>query len=102
MMWIRTLGIVFFGRSVRRKQMESDDLTSLKDDMNAFILGHGMKRFPAYVSEDMTTVMWEPGSNPDSWKDFVEVAKASGVAFMTMNAVALDREDVEFLTERLR
>jgi hypothetical protein len=46
--------------------------------------------------------MWEPGENPDAWKDFVEVAKASGVGFMTMNAVTLDREDVDFLMERLR
>jgi hypothetical protein len=82
--------------------MGHDDLTLLKDDMTAFIEGHGMRRFPAYVSEDMTTVMWEPGSNPDSWKDFVEVAKSSGVAFMTMNAVALDREDVDFLMDRLK
>ena len=87
---------------VTRKQMENDDLTLLKDDMTAFIEGHGMRRFPAYVSEDMTTVMWEPGSNPDSWKDFVEVAKASGVAFMTMNAVLLERDDVDFLTDRLK
>jgi hypothetical protein len=101
-MWIPAAGITPAWGRVTRKQMDNDDLTLLKDDMTAFIEGHGMRRFPAYVSEDMTTVMWEPGSNPDSWKDFVEVAKASGVAFMTMNAVLLDREDVDFLTDRLK
>lgn len=82
--------------------METDDLTILKDDMTAFIVGHGLRRFHAYVSEEMTSVMWEPGSNPDSWKDFVEIAKASNAAFVTMNSVTLDREDIDFLIERLR
>ena len=27
--------------------------------MNAFILGHGMGRFSAYVSDEMPCVMWE-------------------------------------------
>jgi hypothetical protein len=27
----------------------SDDLSSLKDDMVAFIEGHGMSRFPGFV-----------------------------------------------------
>ena len=79
-----------------------DDLTSLKDDMTAFIEGHGMRRFHGYVTDEVTSVMWDPHDNVDSWKDFVELAKASGAAFLTMNDVALDREDVDFLVERLR
>jgi hypothetical protein len=82
--------------------MDSNDLTSLKDDMVAFIEGHGMRRYHAYVSDEMQSVMWESGDNPDSWKDYVEVAKAAGVGFLTMNAVTLDREDIDFLLERLR
>ena len=39
----------------------SDDLTGLKDDMIAFIEGHGLKRFRGYVSEDVTSVMWDAG-----------------------------------------
>ena len=79
-----------------------DDLTTLKDDMTAFIEGHGMRRFHGYVNEEVQSVMWERGDNPDSWKDFVELAKASGASFLTMNEVELDKEDVEFLVERLR
>jgi hypothetical protein len=50
----------------------------------------------------MTSVMWESGENPESWKDFVEVAKASGAAFVTMNDFVLHREDLDFLLDRLR
>ena len=79
-----------------------DDLHSLKDDMNAFILGHGMQRFLAYVSDEMPSVMWEGGSNPDSWKDFVELAKASGLAFLTVSEESLEKDDLDFLIERLQ
>jgi len=79
-----------------------DDLHSLKDDMNAFILGHGMGRFSAYVSDEMPSVMWEGGNNPDSWKDFVELAKASGIAFLTVNDESLEKDDLDFLIERIQ
>ena len=48
-------------------------------------------------------MLWSPpgDEHPDGWKDFVELAKAAGVPFLTMSHVALDREDVEFLVERL-
>lgn len=78
-----------------------DDLTSLKDDMTAFIEGHGMKRFPGYVAEEVGSVMWEETDNPDAWKEFVELAKAAQAPFLTMNDVVLEREDVEMLVERL-
>ncbi len=82
--------------------MEADDLTSVKEDMIAFIEGHGMKRFRAYVNEDVSSVMWDAEENPESWKDFVEVAKASGAAFLTMSDFVLEQEDLEYLVERLR
>ncbi len=82
--------------------MEADDLTSVKEDMVAFIEGHGMKRFRAYVNEDVSSVMWDAEENPESWKDFVEVAKASGAAFLTMSDFVLRQEDLDFLLERLR
>ena len=43
-----------------------DDLTNLKDDMTAFIEGHGMLRFHAYVGEEVPSVMWDSSDNPDS------------------------------------
>ena len=58
--------------------MPPNDLLSLKDDMIAFIEGHGMRRLPGYVGDDVPTVMWEDDANPDSWKDFVEIAKRLG------------------------
>lgn len=82
--------------------MEPDDLTSLKEDMIAFIEGHGMKRFRGYVSEDISSVNWDPGENPESWKDFVEVAKNSGATFLTMSDFVLERDDIDYLVERLR
>lgn len=78
-----------------------DDLTTLKDDMTAFIVGHGLRRFHGYVSEDVPSVMWDSSENPDAWKDLVELAKASGSPFVTMSDVVLDKEDLDFLTERL-
>jgi hypothetical protein len=43
-----------------------DNLATLKDDMVAFIEGHGMRRFPGYVDhEEVQAVMWTPGE--DSW-----------------------------------
>jgi hypothetical protein len=81
--------------------MQPDDLSSLKDDMIAFIEGHGMKRFRSQLNEDFNSVMWDPEENPESWKDFVEVAKASGVAFLTMNDFVLHREELDYLIQRL-
>lgn len=79
-----------------------DDLTSLRDDMTAFIEGHGMRRFRGYINEEVQSVMWDLADNPDSWKDFVEIARGAGATFLTMNESVLDREEVEFLVERLR
>ena len=72
-----------------------DDLTTVRDDMTAFIEGHGMQRYHGYVNEDVQSVMWDFHDNNDSWKDFVELAKHSNAPFLTMNHVTLDREDVE-------
>jgi len=81
--------------------MQPDNLLSLKDDMVAFIAGHGLRRMPAYVTEEVSTVLFEE-ENSDSWKDFVEHAKAAGAAFITMSEVALEKSDVAILIEQLR
>jgi len=79
-----------------------DDLTSLKDDMVAFIEGHGMRRFPGLVDyEEVQSVTWKSVDNPDSWKDFVELAKASGAPFLTMDSWRLEREELDSMIERL-
>src|SRR5205085_5961052 len=83
--------------------MPTDDLTTLRDDMTAFIEGHGMRRFAGFVQTDeVPTVMWETGDNPDAWKDFVELAKAAGATFMTMNFFQLDRDDLEWIIDCLK
>jgi hypothetical protein len=80
-----------------------DDLTSLKDDMIAFIEGHGMRRFPGFVDfEEVPCVMWKSEDNPDSWKDFVELAKTTGTPFLVMEAWRLDRDELDLLLERVR
>jgi hypothetical protein len=81
--------------------MQPDNLISLKDDMVAFISGHGMRRFNAFISEDIPTVFFEE-DHPDSWKDFVEHAKAAGAPFVTMGEVILEKADVALLLEQLR
>ncbi len=79
-----------------------DDLTTMKDDMVAFIECHGMRRFFGYVSsEEVQCIMWKPGDNPDGWKDFVELAKASNAPFLTMDSWTLERKELDELLQRL-
>ncbi len=79
--------------------MSTDNLLSLKDDMVAFIEGHGMRRLPGYVTEDIPSVLWEDRGNTDAWKDFVEMAKHVGSPFVTFSEMTLDREELDALIE---
>jgi hypothetical protein len=81
--------------------MQPDNLISLKDDMVAFIAGHGLRRMNGYVTEDVPSVIFEE-ENADSWKDFVELAKAAGAPFVTMSEVVLEKSDIAILLEQLR
>jgi len=81
--------------------MVLDDLAAVKDDMVAFIAGHGMRRMNGYVSEEVPTVIFEADSD-DGWKDFVEHAKAANTPFITMSEVVLEPEDVATLMEQIR
>ena len=83
------------------RSMQPDNLISLKDDMIAFIAGHGMRRLNAYVTEDVPTVLFEE-ENADGWKDFVEHAKAAGAPFVTMSEVVLEKSDVAILLDQIR
>src|ERR1700736_5197931 len=79
-----------------------DNLAGLKDDMIAFIEGHGMRRFHGYVDyEEVQSVVWKSEDNPDSWKDFVELAKASAAPFLTMDSWRLQREELDAMIDRL-
>ena len=51
--------------------MQTDSLLTLKDDMVAFIEGHGMRRFPGFVGEDVPSIAWEDEINPDKDKKAV-------------------------------
>src|SRR5208337_3435289 len=83
-----------------------EDLSTIHDDIEAFTLGLGMRRFHGYIPYEMPSVFWDSeGSANDlheSWKDFLELAKASGAPFVTMNIVQLASDDVEFLLSELR
>ena len=79
--------------------MSTDNLLSLKDDMVAFIEGHGLSRLPGYVTEDIPSIVWEGEGNPDAWKDFVEMAKHVGSPFITFSEMKLDREELDSLIE---
>jgi len=76
--------------------MITDDLTGVKDDMVAFIAGHGMGRMKAYVPEDVPSIVFED-EDADGWKDFVEHAKSANAPFITMSEVVLEPEDVATL-----
>jgi len=79
-----------------------DDLTPLKDDMIAFIEGHGMRRFHGFVDYDeVQCIMWDMGSNLDGWKDFVELAKTAGAPFLTTHSWMLERTELDELVQRL-
>src|SRR3954468_21556316 len=79
--------------------MSKDNLLSLKDDMVAFIEGHGMRRLPGYVTEDISSILWEDHDNADAWKDFVEMAKHVGAPFITFSEMTLEREELDALIE---
>jgi len=79
--------------------MRTDNLLSLKDDMVAFIEGHGLQRLPGYITEDIPSILWEGRGNPDAWKDFVEMAKRVGAPFVTFSEMTLDREELDALIE---
>ena len=79
--------------------MSTDNLLSLKDDMVAFIEGHGLYRLPGYVTEDISSILWEGDDNPDSWKDFVEMAKHAGAPFVTFSEMTLEREELDAIIE---
>ncbi len=80
----------------------SDNLESLKDDMIAFTEGHGLRRFQGYVDqEEVQSVQWKSGDNPDGWKDFVELAKAAGAPFLTMDSWSLQREALDDLLQNV-
>jgi hypothetical protein len=81
--------------------MAFDDLTAVKDDMVAFIAGHGMRRMNSFVPEDVPTVLFEE-EDVDGWKDFVEHAKAANAPFITMSDVILEPEDVATLIGQVR
>src|SRR5258707_12022970 len=81
--------------------MQPDNLISLKDDMVAFIAGHGMRRLTAFITEEVPTVIFEE-ENADGWKDFVEHAKAAGAPFVTMSEVILEKSDIAILLDQLR
>src|SRR5271170_791692 len=79
-----------------------DDLATLKDDMIAFIEGHGMRRFPGFVDfEEVQSVSWKTEDNPDGWKDFVELAKAASAPFLTMDSWRLERDELDEMIQRL-
>lgn len=82
--------------------MSTDNLLSLKDDMVAFIEGHGIRRLPGYVTEDIPSILWESNNNPDAWKDFVEMAKHVGAPFITFSEMTLDGEELDSLIEEAR
>ncbi len=82
--------------------MSTDNLLSLKDDMVAFIEGHGLRRVPGFVTEDIPSIVWEGKDNPDAWKDFVEMAKHAGAPFVTFSEMFLEAEELDALIEQAR
>jgi hypothetical protein len=78
-----------------------EDLSSIHDDMHAFTQGLGLRRFHGYIPDEMPSVLWDGDDVHESWKDFLELARASGAPFITMNTVQLEGDDVDFLLSEL-
>lgn len=95
--------------------MNSENLLALKDDMVAFIEGHGMRHFPAAIPEDVPRIWWNDGgaatpdtgkaslvqSSTDSWKDFVEMAKSVGAPMVCIGEDRLDKSTLELLAAEI-
>ncbi|MGH9615582.1 MAG: hypothetical protein ACRD28_02490 [Acidobacteriaceae bacterium] len=90
--------------------MDQNNLASLKDDMIAFIEGHGMRHFPALIPEDIQRVWWNDHQMTDSateiskesWKDFVEMAKTAGAPLVCVGEDSVDRATLELLSSELQ
>ncbi len=82
--------------------MAHDNLLILKDDMVAFLTGHGLRQFPGYVGDDVPSVLWEDQGDPDGWKRLVETAKAAGSPFLTLSDVVIEDEELDVILEKLR
>lgn len=61
-----------------------------------------MRRLPGFAGDTVPSILWEDEANPDSWKDFVEMAKAAGAPFVTISDIVLEKEDVELLIEEIQ
>lgn len=79
--------------------MTTENLNILKDDMVAFIEGHGLKRLPGFVTEDLPAILWEDEEKADSWKDFVEMAQHCGARFITFSEIRLSDDEADHLIE---
>ena len=64
--------------------------------------GARLKPLPGYVTEEVHSVMWDPRDNPESWKDFVELAKKAGAQFLSMDEEVLERDELDYLIQRLQ
>lgn len=90
--------------------MNTDNLATLKDDMIAFIEGHGMRHFPALIPEGTPRVWWNDPVTADgtaettkeSWKDFVEMAKTAGAPLVCIGEDVLDKTMLELLLNELQ
>ena len=79
-----------------------EDLSSIHDDMQAFTQGLGLRRFHGYIPDEMPSVLWDADDVNESWKDFLELARATGAPFITMNTMQLEADDVDLLLSELR
>jgi hypothetical protein len=96
-------------------RVKPDNLLALKDDMVAFIEGHGMRHFPAVIPEDMARIWWNDTSaassgnsneallysTPEGWKDFVEMAKSVGAPMVCIGEDTLDKPTLEVLAAEI-
>jgi hypothetical protein len=79
-----------------------EDLSGIHDDVQAFSQGLGLRRFHGYIPDEMSSVLWDADDVFESWKDFLELARASSAPFITMNTMQLESDDVDLLLSELR
>ena len=79
--------------------MSSDNLLSLKDDMVAFIEGHGLRRLPGYVTEDIPSDSVGGPRQSRRVERLCRDGQARGAPFITFSEMTLEREELDALIE---
>ena len=70
--------------------------------MIAFIAGHGMRRLPGYVTEEVPSVVCLKRRMRTAGRILSSMRRRPGAPFVTMSEVLLEKDDLHVLMEQIR